>query len=267
MNRQLKECLRSMLPRSVARRRILAGPLRGQALVTSWHDYPAAILGRTERPLLDWFEKNVKTGETWLDVGAHYGYTAIALARLVGTGGRVYAFEPVVASAGCISQAGSLNGLRQLTVVPVALGDCGELSVDRLPAVRGMVDTTAAGGSDEEPFLVASLDWLWPRIGGGKIDGVKIDVQGMEIEVLRGMAGILRESRPKLAIELHRGVPRGDFLAVLARMGYSAPGSPIEPLAGESAPRYADDRSYAFVAEAAGVETSLDAARRSACAT
>jgi len=49
----------------------LGGLLKGYVIVTSWHDYPAAILGRTERALLDWFAHNVGSGETWLDVGAH----------------------------------------------------------------------------------------------------------------------------------------------------------------------------------------------------
>jgi len=77
----LKELLRMCLPHHIQPHRILAGPLRGYRIVTSGHDYPAAILGYTERPLLDWFDKQVGAGETWLDVGAHYGYTAIALAR------------------------------------------------------------------------------------------------------------------------------------------------------------------------------------------
>lgn len=251
MIRRLKERLRWILPRSVAPRRILGGPLRGLTLVTSWHDYPAAILGRTERPLLEWFQANAKAGETWLDIGAHYGYTAIALCRLVGASGRVYAFEPVVATASCVAQARTLNGFPQLTVVPVALSDCADLSVGSLPAVRGMVDSTVSGSGFDEQFLLSGLDWLWPRIdrlkiGGGRIDGVKIDVQGMEIEVLRGMSGLVRQWRPKLAIELHHGVSRGMFLDLLAELGYSAPGLPVEPLPGESAPEYADDRSYAF---------------------
>ena len=78
--------------RTLARHRILGGPLRGSAIVTSWHDYPAAILGKTELALLKWFGKNVGEGETWLDIGAHYGYISIALCKLVGSAGRVYAF-------------------------------------------------------------------------------------------------------------------------------------------------------------------------------
>ena len=250
MTRKLKESLRRMFPRSVRPHQILAGPLRGNLLVTCWHDYPAAILGTTERPLLEWFQQTVRPGETWLDIGAHYGYTAIALSRLVGSEGRVMAFEPVAATAGCVARARMLNGLRQLTVVSAALSDCDDLAVGTLPQVRGMVDSTVEGAAMEEPFLMARLDWLWPRIAGGNesIDGVKIDVQGMEIRVLRGMTGILRRNKPRLAIELHHGVPRDELLDVLANAGYSMPGSPIEPLPGESAARYEDDRSYAFVA-------------------
>src|SRR5206468_10103171 len=107
VRRSLKEYFRRFLPKTVRPHRILAGRLRGLRIVTSWHDYPGAILGRTERPLLDWFERNVRAGETWLDVGAHYGYTAIALSRLVGLRGRVFAFEPVVATAGCSMRSGA----------------------------------------------------------------------------------------------------------------------------------------------------------------
>ena len=110
VNEILKSFLRALLPRSIGRQRILAGPLEGQWIVTSWHDYPAAITGRTERPLLDWLAENVKPGETWLDVGAHYGYTAIALSRLVGPTGRVFAFEPTPATFAQLVANVMLNG-------------------------------------------------------------------------------------------------------------------------------------------------------------
>jgi hypothetical protein len=115
MNEHLRSRLRLLMPRVVHNHRIWAGPLRGKRIVTSWHDYPAAILGRTGRPLLEWFVKNVNPGETWLDVGAHYGYTAIALSRLVGKQGRVFAFEPMLSTAGYVTQTRHLNRFPQLT--------------------------------------------------------------------------------------------------------------------------------------------------------
>src|SRR5437867_5167488 len=101
MRASLTRRIRRFLPRFISPHSILAGPLRGARIYTSWHDYPGAILGTTERPLLEWFWRNVSPGETWIDAGAHYGYTAIALCRLVGSAGRVFAFEPVLSTAGC----------------------------------------------------------------------------------------------------------------------------------------------------------------------
>jgi FkbM family methyltransferase len=247
-----KSVLRQLLPSLVYPHRIWAGPLRGHRIVTSWHDYPAAILGYTERPLLNWFDQNVRPDETWLDIGAHYGYTAIALSRLVGGTGRVFAFEPMLSTAGYLAQTRALNRFSQLTVVPFALAAPDTLTTARLPVVRGMVDNTIA--KDEawhETILVAQFDWLWQQIcnGNAHVHGVKIDVQGMEIEVLRGMTEMLKRQRPKLAVEIHRGVDRGELLVLIEGMGYSRAAMPVEPTQGEVEPKYIDDRSYAFTAQ------------------
>jgi FkbM family methyltransferase len=267
MNPSLKAFLRGFLPRFIRPYRILAGPLRGYCIVTSWHDYPAAILGRTERPLLEWFAANVKPGETWLDVGAHYGYTAIALCRLVGASGRVFAFEPMISTAGYVTQTRRLNTFPQLIVLPLGLAAPEMLEIECLPVARGMVDSTLGkdkGGRAcpeqsegmkneertawQETIMVARSDWLWPRIcrGDERIDGVKIDVQGMEIEVLRGMVETLRQQKPRLVVEVHRGVHRKELLDLIEAAGYSRQAAPIEPVEGEVESRYVDDRSYAF---------------------
>lgn len=250
MQPTLNAVIRAGLPRGVRRQRILGGPLRGKWIVTSWHDYPAAILGYTERPLLNWFAANVKPGETWLDIGAHYGYTAIALARLVGGAGRVFAFEPMQSTAGYLAQTRALNQFSQLTVVPFALAAPDTLTTSRLPVVRGMVDSTIAKNEAwYETILVARLDWLWQRIAGDqlRVHGVKIDVQGMELEVLRGMTNLLAQQKPRLIVEVHVGVDRACLLDFIEHAGYARRGTPIEPVAGEVEPRYVDDHSYAFM--------------------
>jgi FkbM family methyltransferase len=248
MNGRLREGLRSLFPRSLVRHRILSGPLRGSMIVTSWHDYPAAILGRTEEALLEWFAKNVGEGETWLDIGAHYGYTAIALSKLVRGTGRVYAFEPMLNTAGCVSRTRVLDDLPQLTVIPIALGNSADLAMRSLLPVRGMVDSTLqATEGFKESFLISRLDWLWPRISkpNSRIDGIKIDVQGMEIEALEGMVDVVKRYRPKLLVELHTGVSRPKLLDVITSMGYLPRGVPVEPLPDEIDPIYAD-RTYLF---------------------
>ena len=251
MEPRLRSLLRRLLPVSIYPQRIWAGPLRGSRIVTSWHDYPAAILGRTEQPLLGWFARNVNRGETWLDVGAHYGYTAIALSRLVGEAGRVFAFEPMLGTAGYMAQTRQLNCFSQLTVLPLGLGAPQACELARLPTVRGMVDSTLSGGGWLETILVARLDWLWPQICQDQpaIHGVKIDVQGMELEVLRGMLDTLSRWKPRLVVEVHSGVDRAQLLNLIETAGYLMWGRPIEPMPGEREPQYVDDRSYAFEAK------------------
>lgn len=222
-------------------------------MVTSWHDYPAAITGQTELPLLNWFATHAHRGETWLDVGGHYGYTALALAERVGLGGRVFTFEPVAVSAGCIAQTRLINHLDQLTVVPLGLGSPDSLEVQRLPITRGMADLTLEDRPKQicwDSIHIARFDWLWPRLNGGNPDvhGVKIDVQGMEIDVLAGMLVMLRCQRPTIVLELHRGVDREHILALLSEAGYSTNATPIDPSEQESVSRLIDNHSYAFVA-------------------
>jgi FkbM family methyltransferase len=244
MRKSLKAQVRRLLPRSMCPHAILAGPLRGASIYTSWHDYPGAILGTTEKPLLEWFHRNVRPGETWMDIGAHYGYTAIALCRLVGRCGRVLAFEPVLSTAGCIARTRELNGLRQLQIVPLGLGSSGALESRRLPVVRGMADSTIGRGGWEERISVASFDTVWSLLCEREpaVHGVKIDVQGMELEVIEGMQQTLRAGHPKLIVEFHAGVDRGGVLEVLASCGYGA-GAPIDA---DGADGYLDDRSYVF---------------------
>ena len=170
--------------------------------MTSWHDYPGGISGRTERRLLDWFRSNVKPGDTWLDVGAHYGYTAIALSRLVGRHGRVFTFEPIVASAGCVAQAGKLNGLTQLTVMPLGLGVPQTYSTLRLPVTRGMADSNdrcRARPMVRGTRLRGSSTGSGLHISGGidAVDGVKIDVQGMERRCYRACNRLSGAINPK----------------------------------------------------------------------
>lgn len=254
----MKQVVRALLPKAVKPHRVLGGPLRGARILTSWHDYPAAILGRTERPLLEWLRTHVVAGQTWLDVGAHYGYTAIWLSRCVGPTGRVFAFEPVMATAGYVAQTRLLNQLENLSVMAIGLGSPETLTSIRPPIARGMADQTIVSRSDDtlETVQIARFDWLWPQINEAHdtVDGVKIDVQGMELDVVIGMREVLRRHHPTLVIEFHRGVDRAAVVDALVKVGYRAEATGIEPEpSGLIRPHeLADDRSYVFLPDARG---------------
>jgi FkbM family methyltransferase len=248
VNEKIKSSIRRFLPKTVRNQRIIFGPLRGYKIVTSWHDYPAAITGRTESHLLDWFQENIKPGETWLDIGAHYGYTAIALSRQVCKSGRVFAFEPMITTAGYLHQTMTINGFSQSIVIPFGLGEGSQITNHQLPVERGMIDSTVEQKKIVN-FLVTSLDWLWPQINSNnpKINGIKIDVQGMELDALKGMAGILRDQNPIILLEFHKGADREDIAAILLKAGYQEPGIRLEDNKPAVQYNYLNNQSYVFL--------------------
>jgi FkbM family methyltransferase len=242
----LKTAVRRALPRRVKPHTILVGPLKGCRLYTSWHDYPGALLGRTERPLLCWLGRNVEPGEIWIDVGAHYGYVALALCRLVGTSGHVFAFEPVRSTVDAVEITKCLNGLSNLTIVPYALGATPGFMQQEVSLVRGMADSTISNGKRRSNVVVTSLDSLWSDIAHSEmpIHGVKVDVQGMEIDAIIGMRNLLYAHRPKLIVEVHEGVDRNRLLNELEASGYQRDFEPIDRAS--PAKIMLNDHSYAF---------------------
>ena len=228
----LKTLTRNLLPRRHGPHAILSGPLRGLRIVTSWHDYPAAIFGYTERKLTDWLLAHVGPGETWLDVGANCGYTSLAMCRAVGPSGRVYAFEPAVATAACLERTGRENHFAQMVPIPLALSEDPRTTVLTLATERGMVDSQrdAGGSAETSRILAVGLDTIWDGIAPGdpRVHGLKIDIQGMELHALRGMERTLSEFRPKLVLEIHPGVPRDEVLTLLGRCGYGTVPTPID---------------------------------------
>jgi FkbM family methyltransferase len=241
----VKSLVREMLPRRHGPHRIKTGPLRGMRIVTSWHDYPAAILGYTERKLTDWLLANARAGETWLDIGANCGYTSLAMSQAVGSGGRVFAFEPALVTAACLERTGRTNGLDHMVAVPLALSDAASLTVSRFVTERGMIDSqlSTAGRPEMTSIVAVGLDAVWEGISGGDlvVHGIKIDVQGMELDALRGMRRVLARHRPRIVLEIHRDVSRDEILALLEGCGYLLDPEPIDDTLGA----FADPQSNA----------------------
>jgi FkbM family methyltransferase len=202
--------------------RILSGPLKGRRLVTSWREYPTGILGTAEKALLAWLAANVRNGEVWLDIGANSGYTAIQIAQIAGREGKVYAFEPIPDLAGNLFCTARANAMSQIIVVPMALGETQSITGRRTAVFSKMADPTTSPPPDSPTIFEVALDSLWPNISETevRIAGIKVDVNGSELSVLRGMRNLLTSHKPKLAIEIHNGVNRTEFLECLRSAGY-----------------------------------------------
>jgi FkbM family methyltransferase len=143
-------------------------------------------------------------GATIVDVGANTGYNTLYAAARVGPQGRVYAVEPAQDNLAVLYANVLANRLTNVTVLPFAAGAAQTVATFFLRGETSAVnsfyrDNFYAPVTGSTEVAVAPLDDLV----GEYPDLVKIDVEGAELEVLAGMARLLRSRRPRLIVEWH----------------------------------------------------------------
>src|SRR4051812_23569734 len=151
------------------------------------------IMG-SDRALL---EAQVQPGMVVADIGANVGLYTYLLAQCVGERGLVYSFEPNPALFGSLETNCRTNGVANVRLHNVALGAQDDMLI--LARARFNSGDSRLSSSDGLPpaggvsVPVRPLDSL---LAGRPLDFVKIDVQGWELEVFKGMRGLLAGSRP-----------------------------------------------------------------------
>jgi FkbM family methyltransferase len=186
--------------------------------------------GRYEDGVAAVFKRLLRPGDTFVDGGAHIGFFTILGARLVGSRGTVVAFEPSSATRKTLSANVALNRSGNVIVRPEALGSVAarsELS-HPLSAQTGQATLRQASASvGQEAVDVIALDSLFDEVG--RIDVVKLDLEGFELEALKGMSRILGAHHPSLVVEVTdeflRASHDGSAVALfrfLTGLGYAA---------------------------------------------
>jgi FkbM family methyltransferase len=181
------------------------------------------FMGKAEQAIM---ARLVKPGMTVVDVGANVGLYTLFMAGLVGPGGRVIAFEPDPDLAALLRDNCAANGAANVEAHPAALGS----SADRLILHRLTLNSgeNHLGSQGRSAFRrpvevdVAAFDSLLP---GVRPDFVKVDVQGWELNVLRGMEATLRESEALVYLEFwpdglrRAGSAPGDLFSFVRGLG------------------------------------------------
>lgn len=182
------------------------------------------LLGTSEPELQEVFARYVRPGSVVYDVGANVGFYTVLAARLAGLTGRVVAFEPFPATAEAARHNARLNGFAHVTVVESAVADApGEewLATGTGPVTSRLTPDRSLAG---RLVPVTSLDAFLASSDEPPPDFVKVDVEGAEERVLRGMRETLRRHRPLVLCEVHYAVT--DFAGFVTRelgpLGYVA---------------------------------------------
>jgi FkbM family methyltransferase len=175
------------------------------------------------------------TGKTVYDIGGHVGLLTLFFAKSVG-GGRVVTFEPNPENFERLCEHVKMNRITNVRTFMIGIGR--ERAIGRLcfipafPAqgsLRRSLQQVAMRDKTARSIEI-TVDSLDNQIALNNLpdpDFVKIDVEGLEVEVLQGMAGTIGRHRPNIYVELH-GIGRSEKAAnarevvdILERHGYS----------------------------------------------
>ena len=164
----------------------------------------------------------VKAGDHVVEVGANIGAHTVGLAKAVGAQGRVDAFE---AQRACFAFLQSQIALNQLHNIHAHLFAVGRVTGQLWVPVVNYAEYGNFGGialsSDpvkhSEPVDVVTLD---DQIGDRHCVLLKIDVEGMEEDVIRGAMKLIKKHFPLLYVENDRVDKSKSLVALLLSLGY-----------------------------------------------
>lgn len=145
-------------------------------------------------------KKEIKKGNVVLDIGAHIGYYTIIFSELVGPEGKVYAFEPHPKNFQLLKKTVETNNLTNVEIFQNIVSDKNQ-SVDfylsKLDSIGNRMFVSDDADTKIKIDSITIDEFLKNR--NGKIDFIKMDIQGAEVLAIDGMKNTLRNN-PHLKI-------------------------------------------------------------------
>ncbi len=224
---RLRMWIRNRYRKICTDRELITGTRWGFRMRVSPHDYASYgvyFFGEYDERMSHVMSKYIQPGHTAWDVGAERGWFTLLMSKLVGSGGRVDAFEAFPQNARKLQGNVDINDMSWAHVNGAAVG--GELGEswfippsdditgsDYLQSCGGVGYLTdrPCDGAIRVPMI--TLDQYAESNGIRRLDFVKLDIEGAEVDALRGAANVLERFQPILAVEYNR--------SVLCRAGHS----------------------------------------------
>jgi FkbM family methyltransferase len=179
-----------------------------------------ALYGEFSEAESDVFKQIIEEGDSVVEVGANLGVHTVLLARLAGKTGAVTAFEPQPALYQILCANLALNNISTVRAERCGLGNISQTL--HIPALDYGAKFNFGGlsldlVSQGEPVPIKRLD----SYGLRRCSFLKIDVEGMELQVLEGASSTIHSLRPVMYVENDRKEKSHDLIQQLLTMGYA----------------------------------------------
>jgi FkbM family methyltransferase len=222
--------------------------------------------GRYEREVVRIINDHVRPGMVAFDIGANVGPISFALAEKVGASGKVYPFEPGPVIYERLMRNIELNPSVRSVISPQNLGcaeKSGRMVYHELAHLRGNGALWEPDGTwvpfESHDVKITTIDEFIAGNGINRVDFIKIDVEGMEYEVLLGARETLNKFRPTLCYETLRGLSHIDSAenfrrieSILTGLGYE-----LYQVEGNRTNKKADPENYSLNTLAMAPKSSL----------
>ncbi len=155
------------------------------------------VLGWYELRTTELFIEVLRKGFTVVDVGANIGFFTLLAANIVGEEGTVLSFEPEPANFSFLSRSVQRNNFSNVRVYQKCVSDVDGQRMLYLSGTsnKGTHSIVRESGGTSITVPSTRLDTETSNIGVGRIDLLKVDVEGAEPEVLSGALRLLSEDR------------------------------------------------------------------------
>jgi FkbM family methyltransferase len=188
--------------------------------LTCVSDLPG-LVPEYEQEVFDKLFKVLRPGSVFIDVGAHIGRYSFPIAKLVSENGLVIAIEPDPLAFKALLMGVKLNNLRNVLALNIALGDsegkailCQKLAT----AASSIIEFDKCQRFVEVPLK--RFDSVVEELRLKRVDAIKIDVEGAEIQVLKGAVNTITRFKPFIVIEV-RNSNTNEFVRIMKSLGYS----------------------------------------------
>ncbi len=140
-----------------------------------------------------------KNGDVVIDGGGFWGTVAIYMSKLVGDTGKVIVYEPDESNLAILNQNIKINNIQNIEVVKAGIWNKNTTLEFSNNQELGSSFLDASGGN-KVLVPVVSLDEEVKRLGLSRVDFIKMDIEGAELEAIEGASKLLEEGSTNFAI-------------------------------------------------------------------